>query len=612
MRFGKLLRITFIMTFFLSTKAFSQSNWQLVVIPQANTSASNNKVSPQVYIGITSALTTQLVNNNFTVFDQSLLELKNCITKDCTIISDSNLLSLVQSYNFKAAQISINLAIVYQIDIFDETTSSVKGMRFNLSSYLVDLDSGERVESYSDSKKYNDIANTCLDECLIRWQTDKAYQLAQDAGYILSLKINRLPKRYRYELEFDRFAINELKQINVFLNSLSEKKIHIALSDFTVQKAFLNQQGNKQLTLTSLYHADELNQLLHNHFEQHALPVLIDFRQSINKFTIVKGTTKFDGLYIILLLVVLLLFGFFYYYLHYLNTNKRLKKVDRAIADKNYYLAYFFIDKTLVSITKNKLLKYWFEPNLLLIRESIDKLALPIRGNVIADKALAGTHIFTANMLELGKKSILGTKSRNAVDSFCLGYKLLSELGKQCVFIFEGNEYYLSDKGSKYACQFNDKRLANDQLVKITANSTLYMAIDVKQQLQTCQLKLDLSQCDSSALIMSLKAEPFQFLEHSSLGVVWPDFELDLNSRWILLGNSLALGVDAKGIIDIGCTNNSKVLAYLSYSCGFFIEPVKNGLGKLLVDSHEIYAKVPVKENTIINLAGCEFSLNKF
>lgn len=69
MKFGKIYFVILLLFSLLVSKALAQDNWQLVVIPQANLNSKHSEIAPQVYLGITNALTTQLVNDNFTVFD---------------------------------------------------------------------------------------------------------------------------------------------------------------------------------------------------------------------------------------------------------------------------------------------------------------------------------------------------------------------------------------------------------------------------------------------------------------------------------------------------------------------------------------------------------------
>ncbi|PAJ75163.1 hypothetical protein CJF42_06640 [Pseudoalteromonas sp. NBT06-2] len=606
MKFGKIYFVILLLFSLLVSKALAQDNWQLVVIPQANLNSKHSEIAPQVYLGITNALTTQLVNDNFTVFDQSLLKLNNCINQICEVISDNKLLNLAQIYNYKAQQLAVSLAIVYQIEIFDEMISKVKGVRFNFSSYLIDLDSGERVESYRDSKKYNDLSTNCEGDCFVRWQAKKATQIAQDAGYILALKINRLPKRYRYEIEFSHFNSRELKAVTDFLNSISEKKSHIALSDLTIRGVSSSEKSNKHITITTSHHASKLNQLLQNEFEKKSISVLIDYRSTINKFTIIKNLTAINWQYISFIFVCLLGFVALYFYFPILNKNIIIKNINHAIAVKNYYLAYSMIDKLL---SKNKYNKQAVISELSLLRKKIDRSIISITGNVVANKALAGVHFLTETKLDLGKKTQTQEHSVIVNNHLVLGYKQLDELGKQCQFIYKNSHFYIVDKGSLHGCQYNDIRLLQGHLAQVKSNSILFIANDTDQELKVCQLKLNLSQYDPSALIMSLNPAPLSFLDFSDLALVWPDHELDLNKIWVMLGKRVALGLKEKGIIDIGCINGADVLAYLSYNSGYFIEPVKNKVTKLKINNQEVYSKLPIDKNALITLSDCEFSL---
>ena len=376
------------------------------------------------------------------------------------------------------------------------------------------------------------------------------------------------------------------------------------MSDFTIKGSDSNNESNKLITLTSSYPASELNQLLQKEFEQQSLTVLIDFRSKLSKFTIVKSTSPIS-IQLLSLLVIALLSGIFIYYCFYkLNQKSTIKKVKHAIAAKEYYLAYSLIDKQL----KNKNIKKSVVSELSLLRKKLDEYIVHIQGNIVADKALAGVHFFTDKQIDLCKVEAEHGHLNNHQLSF--GYQHLDEAGKQCKFIYKNNHFYLLSQGSKYGCQYNDNELLQGRYTQVEANSRLFIANDISQELKACQLMLNLSQYDSSALIISLNSLPLQFLDSNDLALVWPDYELDLKKTWVMLGERLALGTQEKSIIDIGCINGSEAIAYLSYDSGYFIEPIKSKISKLKVNNQHIYTKVPIDKNALINLGGCEFSLN--
>ena len=297
------------------------------------------------------------------------------------------------------------------------------------------------------------------------------------------------------------------------------------------------------------------------------------------------------------------------------NINESLVKASfrlvlMAFKNKEYYKAYSLIDKYIhqpssMKIDNNNLKK------LIEIRDNIEQYIQPIKGAVIGQGALAHYYIFTTTTVELGRTS------NNTDNSFAIGYKQISRIGKQCKFLREDNKFYLEDQGSTNGSFFNNTQLMPQQKVHINKDSQLALGGGSNtDNIAICQLELKVLSKESSTLMIQLKSSVVQLVDLDNDEMTWTSMDSDLLSRWILLGKEVSLSIN-NDRIELGHDNEQvDIVAYLMYENGFYIRPDKpinqsaiDGSKVLMINQQVVYEKMPINEYSIINLNGIEFSL---
>jgi len=303
------------------------------------------------------------------------------------------------------------------------------------------------------------------------------------------------------------------------------------------------------------------------------------------------------------------------------NVNKSLVKASFklvliAFHNKEYYKAYSLIDKYIhhlssIELDNNNLTK------LIEIRDNIEQYIQPIKGGVVGQGALANCYIFTSTTVEVGRNV------NNPTNSFAIGYKQISRVGKQCRFLRKNNKFYLEDQGSTNGVFFNNTQLITQQKVNIDKDSQLTLGGGSNaDNIAICQLELKVQSKNSSALIMQLKRSVVQLVDINNYNMAWTSMDVDLMSRWLLLGKEVSLSIN-NDRIELGYDKEqADIVAYLIYQDGFYIRPEKY-LGEstidgnvidsskvLMINRQVVYDKMPINESAIVNINGFDFSLH--
>ncbi|MGL1889190.1 MAG: hypothetical protein OCD76_21940 [Reichenbachiella sp.] len=275
-----------------------------------------------------------------------------------------------------------------------------------------------------------------------------------------------------------------------------------------------------------------------------------------------------------------------------------LQQAEHAIEQGNYYLAYSVIDKFISQLdTENS-----DEKTLSLVKQQrleIDKQLPPLQGAVVGQQDLAAYHLFTDNKVELGRKVA------DPNNSFAIGYKRISRVGKQCQLARNGREYTITEQGSSNGSVYGDLLLTENQAVKVVSDKSLLLGGG-----SICPLELYPAKYDSDCLILKISSKSFQFIDDTNMLTAWPTMEFDIHARWILMGELLQIGIDDNDMLDIGCIKGSKPVARLSYQNGFYLQPESDNNTEALitVGQQDLYGKVPLQAGTCIVIAGHNFS----
>lgn len=285
-----------------------------------------------------------------------------------------------------------------------------------------------------------------------------------------------------------------------------------------------------------------------------------------------------------------------------------LEQAQQALQHQAYYQAYGLIDQYLCRLTPDACDSETVSL-LAKLRADVDSKVTALRGSIIAQQELAGYQLFTENKLEIARKIA------DPINSFAIGYKRISRLGKQCKLVRKGNDFYVTDLGSSNGSIYGESLLLPHQAVRVTKGKNLVLGggIIKNTNAAVCQLELNLATHSSNALIVKLNKQPLQFIDDSSLAIAWPSLDADLASSWVLMGEILQIGIDGQGKLDLGCLNNSEPLARLIYQNGFYLQPELNNNKEtqLLIDQQPIYGKVPLQQNISIAIANRVFSFHR-
>ncbi len=182
----------------------AQKTWQVVVLTKP-LHGINHRLQ-LAYTQIEKTISEQLIAENFEVTDKALLIGGNNINEQAL---------------FALNKQAINVAIRFNFNVNQLHGKSINTWRYELSAFLIDLESKKQVETHNEYGKFtNDLIN-CGQQCQSLWFADNARKLAQDMGAILVVKLQNLPRRYQFQLSFEKFLTEELSLIHKQLKVLN-------------------------------------------------------------------------------------------------------------------------------------------------------------------------------------------------------------------------------------------------------------------------------------------------------------------------------------------------------------------------------------------------------
>ncbi len=608
-------------------KRQAQQTWQILLLSKAPHQINNNL--KLAYLLIEKTISEQLIAENFEVADKTLLLGSHQITEQALIELNKE---------------QVNLAIRFNLEVNQLGSDSKSRWRYELSAHLVDLDSKKRIETHNEFGEFSNDTLNCGQQCLSQWFANNARKLAQDMGAILVVKLKNLPRRYQFELNLKDFLAEELVLIHTELKELNGFISANLLEEFSSKGEDWHQTSTRQYVYSSYLPRDELEVALHKSFAKLGLKVKKS-HSSARTLAFVRTNSPYYFYYVVAVTVLLSLLLIAYLIklkrkhanipeeaIDLLietkdlsenssgNINESLIKATfklavQAFEDKAYYKAYSLIDKCIhhpssIGLTNKKLIK------LNEIRTKIEQHIHPIKGAVIGQGALAHYYLFNSVTLAVGRTIA------DPNNSFAIGYKQLSRSGKQCVFSCKNNNFYLENQQSTNGSFFNKTQLTSQQKVLINEDAQLTLgAGESAEKLSLCQLQLSVTSDTSPSLMMQLNTSPAQLVDSKYTKTAWPSMDIDLLSRWVLLGNEISLSINNDGI-ELGHNKNqANIVAYLIYQNGFYIRPKqnpdKNSLNEsnldesklVMINQQIVYDKMPIEKNAVISLNGFEFTL---
>jgi len=557
-----------------------QATWQLAFLNIA-THEINEPLQP-AYSLIEKTITEQLIAENFDIADSTLLYRSSNLTKQ-----DLSLLS----------QYGINLGIRFNFTVnklersLNNLTASTENWSYELSAYLIDLATKRKIETHTESGEFGDYSTkfiNCDKQCLSLWHATNARKLAQDMGAILVMKLNNLPRKYQFRLTFQNFLSTELIMIHKQLTQMSGFLSSKLLQKFDTKSELLHQTSSRKYSYSSYLSADELTSNLVNVFEQSGIAI-IQSNSDVNTLIFVRHNMPYFIYYAV---SALMLTGLFLL-LYIVQRNRRLtvSSHDEPIEPIKAKALDSALTQKLVITTNNN------------NNTNFEQEGKAIKGAVIGLGALENYTIFTSNSVAFGRLL------EESTTSFAIGYQQISRVGKQCLFSYENNHFYLQEQGSTNGSVFNNTPLSTQQKVSINQDSQLILGGSSKTNIAICQLELKVTTSPSTALIMQLNNNNHSLLDLKNIVLSWPSMAKDLCSRWVLLAGEISLSID-NGQIKLGC-EQSDAIAYLVYQNGFYIKPAEmtDENRQVMLNQAVIDSIMPIDEKAVISLSGYEFSL---
>jgi TPR repeat protein len=201
--------------------------WKIVVLPDKNTTtpAELSKVA-DFHSTISQGLTMALSNADFDVLDLYYLGLPNCLLEDCTNLDDQSIQQAASRFGKE-----VNLALLYQLNIFKQRQAASQKWYFSLSGRLLDLQSGAQQDAFTVDNWVISPAQNCIGDCLSTWQKQNFELLAQDLGSVLSEKLEVIPRRFHYQLNLRNFTNSELHKIDEYLKNIDGYVAYTLLTD---------------------------------------------------------------------------------------------------------------------------------------------------------------------------------------------------------------------------------------------------------------------------------------------------------------------------------------------------------------------------------------------
>ena len=238
------------------------------------------------------------------------------------------------------------------------------------------------------------------------------------------------------------------------------------------------------------------------------------------------------------------------------------------------------------------------------IREEALRLIPALPGSVVGLGELAATTLLTADAVEIGRQS--GSNPGDVM----LGFKRLSRAGKQTRIVRTGNGYAVQDQGSSNGTVVDGRVLESGESAPV--GDSLKLAMGGSRDggsLGNCQLLLTPAKQSRKSLVMRIDQSSLALLDRAALAEAWPGLDEDAAHTWALVGESIAVGVNA-GKLDVGCLQADSPLLFLTYDEAWKITPAQLGPDSgITIDGCVLFETVPVAPRARIEVAGHWFSL---
>lgn len=260
--------------------------WQIVVLPDTNYNTPTELPAlADFHSTISRGLTTTLTNADFDVLKLHYIGLPNCFLEDCSTLTDQDIKQAA-----KRSGKEVNLALLYQLNVFKQRQMASQKWYFSLSGRLLDLQSGTQQDAFAVNDWVNSPAKNCIADCLGLWLNQNLALLAQDLGTVLSEKLEALPRRFHYQLNLNNFSSAELQQIDNYLKSIKGYVADLLLGDSQNgnQTQDINQNTSRTYQYISELTASELGARFEKFNQQNTPALQFKYDNTQRQFNLIR------------------------------------------------------------------------------------------------------------------------------------------------------------------------------------------------------------------------------------------------------------------------------------------------------------------------------------
>ncbi len=621
-----------------------QSKWRILIIAESDNLGL--RAGHPAYKRANNAIFTQLQRAGFDVLSLAADKtLPLCLMDVCKQQTEQDIVALAN-----ASGLDIDLVILFSIRYTERVGAGVIHREISVPSRMIDVKSGRRVGLWDDDGVLTEpIAEACIDRCLQSALSDYARQIGRDSGLAIAIKLQEYQRWFDYQLTFLKFAKGELLEVEKYLkNSFRSDFIRAADSkvgnktDSEIDRksprlVLFHTIVSRKIIIESLLSPTEFRQRLGQVLDDEGLSANIE--TSGYAFTLHREGLPYVWRYTFLLIfLVVMLVSLYFGYVRYqynkisvqlacMKKSLMDKTLDKSV-DENPYPLLVAAEKLLSHVNGRAKIQQQ-KSDVRVARDAFIK-ALPVlmgRSIIKSEKLTASVNVLVDDTVQVGRNSdgndLKYNGAENNNDTIAIGYTRLSHIGKQNRIERLQGGFTLTDEGSTNGSFLDDVLTVADQSVSLTRSAHMLCMGGSRDPLESgvCQLRLYVKNTNVSSLIIEVDRETVALADPLMLNKHWPNLAYDQNQQWLLLGAALEIGIDASGVLDIGCLHGSKARVILSYyhntkasqgRCpGYWLEPVAGESDKSIdisVNQTQVFSAVPLIHGANVSIDGVVFS----
>ena len=287
------------------------------------------------------------------------------------------------------------------------------------------------------------------------------------------------------------------------------------------------------------------------------------------------------------------------------NLATNLNKAKEYIDNDRGYAALHCIDEALHDI--NDLPGFADDINMLnQLRDEASAIIPAASGPMMGQGDVTSVNLITADDVTIGRQT---SSSHGDIE---LSYKRLSRPGKQTRIFRTAGNYAVQDQNSTNGTIVDGRILKSGASQVITKPVKLSMGGSKSaDSLGGCQLTLTPAKHSRNSLILRLDQSSLALLDRTVLTEAWPGLDQDVAKTWVLVGESIAVGIH-HGKFDLGCQQDSDPVFMLNHESHWQITPAKKGPDSgIKIDGAPLLNIAPLAAGSRVEADGLRFNLQE-